>query len=149
MKTTRILLFIAFLLLSYIMHAQPYEHAGGIRAGYSSGITYKGFFLHRMSAIEVDALYNRHGLNLSALYEFHLEPFRKSRWLAYFGGGIFGGKWEGELSTGLAVIGGMEYTLREVPLNFGLDWKPMLNIYREFEPDFLDFGITIRYRFSL
>jgi hypothetical protein len=129
--------------------AQPYMHSVGIRAGYSSGISYKGFLLHRMSAFEVDFLYNRHGFNLGALYQYHLEPFKKnSRTFVYLGGGAFGGDWDEEFSIGLSAVAGMEYTLRDLPLNFSVDWKPMLNIYEVFEPDLLDFGLSIRYRFG-
>jgi hypothetical protein len=149
MKRLRNPILVTTLLLPLMLQAQPYAHAGGVRAGYSSGLTYKGFFLHRMTAIEADGYYNQHGLNLAALYEMHAEPFRSSRWLGWFGGGIYGGKWDGELSTGVCAIGGIEYTLRKVPLNFGLDWRPMLNIYRELTYDLLDFGVTIRYRFQL
>ena len=131
------------------LNAQPYMHSAGIRAGYSSGISYKGFRLHRMSAFEVDFLYNKHGFNLGALYEYHLEPFKKNtRTFIYLGGGAFGGNWDEELSLGVAAVAGIEYTLRDLPLNFSLDWKPMLNIYAVFEPDWLDFGLSIRYRFN-
>lgn len=130
------------------LKAQPYHHAAGIRAGYSSGISYKGFRLHEMWAIEADLLYNRNGLNLTALYEYHLEPFRNKRALIYLGGGAFGGDWKEEFSLGVAAVAGVEYTLRDQPLNFSFDWKPMLNIYALFEPDLLDFGLSIRYRFG-
>ena len=129
--------------------AQPYKHSAGIRAGYSSGISYKGFRLHRMSAFEADFLYNRHGFNLTALYEYHLEPFKKNtRTFIYLGGGAFGGDWDEQFSLGVAAVAGIEYTLRDLPLNFSFDWKPMLNVYEVFEADFLDFGLSIRYRFS-
>ena len=130
------------------LKAQPYGHSVGIRAGYSSGVSYKGFFMHRMAAIEADILYNRHGFNLSGLYEYHMEPFRNERFLVYLGGGAFGGNWDEEFSMGLVAVAGIEYTIRDVPLNFALDWRPMLNVYRIFAPDFLDFGISIRYRFG-
>jgi len=131
------------------MSAQPYMHSAGISAGYSSGISYKGFRLHRMSAFEVDFLYNKHGFNLGALYEYHLEPFKKNtRTFVYLGGGPFGGNWDEEFSIGVAAVAGIEYTLRDLPLNFSLDWKPMLNVYAVFEPDWLDFGLSIRYRFK-
>jgi opacity protein-like surface antigen len=147
LRTVLILLLITAPLAA--VHAQPYMHAAGIRAGLSSGISYKGFRLHRMSAAELDLLYNRHGFNLNALYEYHLEPFRKStRTFAYLGGGAFGGNWNDQFSIGVAVVAGLEYTLRDLPLNFSLDWKPMLNLYAEFEPEWLDFGLSIRYRFS-
>ena len=137
------------LLLSVSAAAQPYEHAGGVRAGYSSGLSYKGFFLHSMNAIEVNLAYNRHGLNISGLFLVHNEAFRNARWLPYFGGGLFGGEWENALSLGIVAVGGIEYTLPKTPLNFGIDWRPMLNAYRKFDYDFLDFGLTIRYRFKL
>jgi hypothetical protein len=149
MNTRFILLLLAVICIPAALSAQPYEHAGGIRAGYSSGLSYKGFFLHRMSAIEIDALYNQHGLNLAGMFVMHVEPFRNSRWLLYFGGGLFGGNWDQELSAGVAAIGGMEYTLRDLPLNIGLDWRPMGNLYKEGSYDLLDFGLTIRYRFTL
>jgi len=152
MKLHKILLpLVVSLLLSWQgeLKAQPYKHAAGIRAGFSSGITYKGFLQHRMSAFEIDFLYNKHGFNLGALYEYHLEPFRKSsRTFIYFGGGIFGGDWEDEFSIGMAAVAGIEYTIRDLPLNFSLDWKPMLNFYSVFEPEWLDFGLSIRYRFK-
>jgi len=130
------------------LSAQHYSHAVGIRAGYSSGISYKGFRLHRMSAIEAAFLYNRNGLNITALYEYHLEPFHSKRAFIYLGGGPFGGKWDNEFSLGVAAVAGFEYTIRDLPLNFSLDWKPMFSLYSQLEQDLLDFGLSIRYRFG-
>jgi hypothetical protein len=128
--------------------AQPYMHSVGIRAGFSSGISYKGFRLHRMGAIEGSILYNRHGFNLSALYEQHWEPFRDEKMRLYLGGGAFGGDWDEEFSLGVLAVAGIEYTFRDQPINISLDWRPMLNVYRVFGTDFLDFGLCIRYRFG-
>ncbi|MGW8316873.1 MAG: hypothetical protein ACWGNV_14840 [Bacteroidales bacterium] len=149
MKLPLFVLVIWMMMLSDGLSAQPYEHSGGVRAGYSSGLTYKGFFRYRMNAIEAGILYNRHGFNLTGLFEVHMEPFRNDRWLVFVGGGAFGGNWNGDISIGLAPVAGIEYVVRDLPLNFSLDWKPMANLYREMEVDFLDFGISIRYRFSL
>ena len=145
---TSLAVFLLFLMQEELQ-AQPYNHSVGVRAGFSSGISYKGFRLHKMSAFELDVLYNRHGFNLGGLYEYHLEPFKKnSRTFIYLGGGAFGGNWEEDFSLGVAVVGGIEYTLRDLPLNFSFDWKPMLNVYAVFEPEWLDFGLSIRYRFN-
>ncbi len=147
MKTIlRISLVLAIASISSSMAAQPYAHSAGVRAGYSSGLTYKGFLTHQMAAIEGDFLYNNHGFNVTALLEHHIEIFRNERSMVYMGGGAFGGSWDEEFSIGVAAIGGIEYTLRDIPLNFSLDWKPMLNIFADFEFDFLDFGVSIRYR---
>jgi hypothetical protein len=149
MKPFTIFLIFGMLALPATLRAQPYDHSAGVRAGYSSGISYKGFFRHQMSAIEADLLYNRHGFNITGMYEYHLEPFRNDRWLVYMGGGAFGGNWGGEFSLGLTATGGIEYIIRDLPINFSLDWKPMLNLYRLLEYDLLDFGLSIRYRFKL
>ncbi|HER07389.1 MAG TPA: hypothetical protein ENO20_00625 [Bacteroides sp.] len=131
------------------LKGQPYTHAAGVRAGYSSGITYKGFLRYSMSAFQVEACYNRRGLNLSFQYLVHWEPFRSRRWLVYSGGGAFSGQWDEKLSAGLSVSGGIEYMMRDIPVNFGFDWKPMVNLFGNPGVDLLDFGISIRYRFSL
>lgn len=149
MKPIKISLILGLCLLTAGLSAQPYEHAGGVRAGYSSGLTYKGFFRYKMTAVEADLLYNRHGFNLTGLYEYHMEPFRNDRWIVYVGGGAFGGDWEGAFSLGLTAIGGIEYIIRDLPINLSLDWKPMLNLIQVMEADFLDFGLSIRYRFKL
>lgn len=143
------LLILGILLAPAVLFAQPYEHAAGIRAGYTSAINYKGFFLHRMYAIEADVGYNNHGLHISALFENHWELFGNDQWFAYLGGGIFVGRWDEQFSMGIAGVAGIEYTLRKTPLNFGFDWRPMLNAYESFDKDLLDFGLTVRYRFKI
>lgn len=145
----KLLVFFGILLLPLSLMAQPYEHSAGVRAGYTMGINYKGFFLHRMNAIEAGVGYNRHGINISGLFLVHKELFGEKQWLGYFGGGLFGGEWDEELSLGITAVGGIEYQLRKTPLIFALDWRPMLNAYRSFGYDLLDFGVSIRYRFKL
>lgn len=140
---------IVCIIVPVALMGQPYEHAAGVRAGYSSGISFKSFLRYSMSAFQLDAFYNLHGLNLSVQYLCHLEPFRSSRWLICAGGGPFSGQWDQEIAAGLSVTGGIEYVMRDLPLNFGVDWRPMFNIYRNTGIDLLDFGISIRYRFSL
>jgi len=144
----RLALTLALALAGKELWAQPYMHSVGVRAGYSSGVTYKGFRLHRMGAYEGSILYNKHGFNLSALYEHHLEPFRNERFLVYAGGGAFGGDWDEEFSLGLIGVVGIEYNIRDIPLNLGVDWRPMFNIILSPDIDFLDFGLSIRYRFG-
>lgn len=143
------LLILGILLLPVTLLAQPYQHAAGIRAGYTSGLNYKGFFQHRLNAIEADVGYNNHGLNISVLFEHHWELFGSDQWFAYLGGGMFGGIWDEQFSMGIVGVAGIEYALRKTPLNFGFDWRPMLNAYEVFDNDFLDFGLTVRYRFKI
>ena len=144
----RLFLSLALAITGKELLAQPYMHSVGVRAGYSSGVTYKAFRLHRMGAYEGSILYNRHGFNLSALYEHHLEPVRNERFLVFAGGGAFGGDWNEEFSLGIIGVVGIEYTIRDIPLNLAVDWRPMFNIIQSTELDLLDFGFSIRYRFG-
>jgi hypothetical protein len=83
------------------------------------------------------------------LYEHHLKAFRSKRTHFLMGGGIYGGEWDGYPSAGLAAVGGFEWAVRDLPLVFSLDWRPMFNLYQALEIDLLDVGVTIRYRFQL
>ena len=146
----RMLIICSVLLIAQLsLTAQPYEHAAGVRAGFSSGITCKTFLRYSMSAFQLDGYYHTHGLYLGVQYLYHLEPFRTSRWLIFAGGGPFSGQWDDAVAAGVSVTTGIEYNMRDLPLNFGIDWKPMLNLYRNSDTALLDFGVSIRYRFSL
>ncbi|PID91133.1 MAG: hypothetical protein CSA96_09965 [Bacteroidetes bacterium] len=131
------------------LKAQPYEHALGIRAGYGSGLSYKAFFRHRMTAVRVDALYHEYGFSVSGALMYHWEPFRSDHWLFGVGGAGFAGKWDNATSLGINAVAEFSYVVRDLPLEFGLDWRPMLNLYRNTGTAFLDFGFVLRYRFSL
>lgn len=144
----KILFFVLFTSLFCNAVSQPYEHSGGIRAGYSSGLSYKGFFRYSLGAVEGDLLYNRNGFNVTILYELHYEAFRTKRVLLYGGGGLFGGNWEEHPSAGISPVAGIEFIVRDLPVNFSIDWKPMINVYRYFHYDVADVGISIRYRFQ-
>ena len=144
-KASSIILLIS---ISGILTGQVYNHSAGVRAGFSSGITYKGFF-NPVAAAGIDALYSRHGLNISAMYEYHIAPFRNERYQFYTGGGLFGGEWDSEFSLGICGIAGFEFIIRDLPIILSADWKPLFNAIKQtsFEP--LDFGISIRYRFEI
>lgn len=137
------------LMISASCLAQPYEHAAGVRAGFSSGLNYKFFFRHTVNALEGNVYYNRNGLNLAAYYSWNLEVFNSSQCFLYFGPGLFGGQWDEALSLGLGGQAGLEVVPRKVPLSFAIDWRPLFNLYKDFDVDLVDFGLCIRYRFSI
>ena len=143
-------LFLVFLFLNVAenLEGQAYTHSAGVRAGFSSGITYKGFFDNN-SAAALELLYNRNGLNISILYAYHIAPFDNERYMFYVGGGLFSGTWEDQFSLGISGVAGFEYVVREVPLVFSVDWKPMFNIIKETGYELVDFGISIRYYFEI
>jgi hypothetical protein len=138
-KVTLLMLFILFGALS----GQPYEHAVGIKAGYSSGIVYK-LFPDRSFALEGQALYNNHGFQFTALYEYHFMPYAKRRLYYYVGFGPHGGEWDNEFALGAAVCLGTEFVFRQAPLSLGLEWKPMVNLYKRFDYAIPDLAVTVK-----
>jgi len=149
MNTRRLIAGMILAWIPLLLFSQPYEHSAGIRAGYSSGLTYKAFFLFRPTAIEVTALYNNHGFQAAALLEIHRELDRKGQFMAFAGGGLAVGQREDEFAAGLVAAAGLEYCLRRIPLCFGIDWKPTLMVLRTTNYDLFDLGLYARYRFKL
>jgi hypothetical protein len=126
-----------------IVTAQPYEHAIGIKAGYSSGVVYK-MLTYRGGALAGQALYNNRGFQFTALYEYQFTPYAKKRLYYYGGGGIHAGNWEDEFALGIALSLGTEFVFRKAPLTAGLEWKPMVNLYRTFGYAIPDIALTVK-----
>lgn len=125
------------------LSAQPYEHAVGIKAGYSSGIVYK-FFPDRGGAVEGQALYNKHGFQFTALYGHHFTPYAKRRLYYYAGFGPYAGDWNEAFALGAAICIGSEFVFRQAPLSLGLEWKPMINLYKSFGYAIPDIAMTVK-----
>ena len=122
-------------------NAQEYKTALGLRAGTSSGLTIK-HFVGAKAAFEGLLTTKWDGFDMTGLYEVHNRAFDVDHLNWYYGFGGHVGFWNGtntpwgEYGTTYAVIGavgilGIEYTFDEVPINIGLDWKPVLNIIGE------------------
>lgn len=126
-----------------ILFAQPYKNAVGARAGYSSGITFS-HFIDREILVAGLALYNQHGFQFTALYEYQFSPYAKKRLYYYGGAGLHAGNWEEEFSLGAAVAIGSEFAFRKAPIIIGLEWKPMINFYRIFDFGIPDLAVTLR-----
>ena len=134
------------LILSFntvIVVAQPYEHAIGIKAGYSSGVIYK-MFADRNGALSGQALYNNHGFQFTALYDYQYTPYARKRLYYYAGGGVYAGNWEEEFALGIALSLGSEFIFRKAPLIAGLQWKPMVNLYKTFDYAVPDIALTVK-----
>ncbi len=137
--------------------AQDYDTGFGLRLGWSNGLTIKHFFSER-SAVEGILSTRWKGFDLTGLYEIHDEAFDLYRLRWYFGFGGHIGFWNGEntpwgvIGDNYTVIGidgilGIEYTFEGIPINIGLDWKPMFNLsgYSGFWAD--GGALSLRYTF--
>ncbi len=139
----RILLIILAVLFSAVLNAQAYKNAAGIRAGYSSGLNYR-HLAYRGMLYEGQALFNPTGFQFVALAGFQFTPHDKKRVYYYAGAGPYYGNWDGETAVGVALELGAEYVFRQVPLTMGVEWKPMVNLYKDFNYIIPDFGVTVR-----
>lgn len=130
-----------------------YINAIGIRGGNPTGVTYK-HFIGRYAVIEgiagVSFSYKdpkRLGASLTGLYEYH---FYLSEGLNLFaGGGMTLGGGKNLFILHADVIGGIEYTFYNFPLNISLDYKPY---YSPLNRDIgikgfglNEFGVSVRY----
>ncbi|MEX0982752.1 MAG: hypothetical protein WD577_14060 [Bacteroidales bacterium] len=138
----RCILLIFFITTGFLT-AQPYEHAVGIKAGYSSGVVYK-LFLDKNGVLDGQALYNSHGFQFTALYAYQFTPYAKKRLFYFAGVGPHGGNWDEEFALGVALNLGAEFVFRKAPLVMGLEWKPMVNLYKVSGYAIPDIGIAVK-----
>lgn len=133
-----------------------YINAIGMRGGNPTGVTYK-HFIGRYSVIEgivgVSFSYNdpsskRLGLSVTGLYEYHF--FLTEGFNAFAGGGISLGGGKDLIILNADVIGGLEYTFYNFPLNISLDYKPFYSPLNREEIGIkgfglMEFGVSVRY----
>jgi hypothetical protein len=116
-----------------------YESAVGLRGGFYKGLTIKHFISNKV-ALEGLLTSRYNGVNVTGLIEFHNQAFDTEGLNWYFGGGAHAGFYNGNYysyygnsnygtTIGFDGIIGIEYTLDFIPLNIGLDWKPMFNLF--------------------
>ena len=157
----KIFITIISICLSFTVFAQkgvskPYSSAfgGRIEMQHSGSPTFLGFsYKHYMvseKSIEVIALSDfGNGLEFYGLYQYNgsIPDFPpKLRWV--LGGGANLGTWTNDnLVFGLTGMLRIEYSLDEIPLNLGLDWKPVLNLVTNNSNRFwpTKIGLSIRY----
>ncbi len=150
--------FLTLIIMTFVMtfsYAQDYSTGIGVRGGYYNGLTIK-HFIGEHTAVEGLVFSRWQGIELAALYEIHANAFDVSRLNWYYGIGGHVGSYDGTnlpnspdvgLAVGIDGILGLEYNIREIPINISIDWKPSLNIigYRDSWGD--NGAVSIRYIF--
>jgi len=137
MKRTLITLVVIFLTVSFI-NAQEYRTGIGVRAGNFSGLTIKHFNSQR-TAVEGLITTRWQGFQATLLYEVHNRAFDVDHLNWYYGVGAHVGFYNGSHTYwgnygraytifGIDGILGIEYSFDEIPVNIGIDWKPVLNL---------------------
>jgi len=133
---------------------KPYSSAIGGRIEINKSETYFGptykHYLDFNKSYELMALTDfDHGVEFYGLMQYNgtiPDLPQKLRWV--LGGGVNLGSWTGDsFVLGLTGMMGIEYSFDEIPLNLGLDWKPVFNLVTENHDRFWPskIGISVRY----
>jgi hypothetical protein len=142
--------------IAVLASAQEYKTALGLRGGFSSGLTIKHFTSHK-AAFEGLLTTRWQGFVITGLYEIHNKAFDVNRLKWYYGGGAHIGFYNGNYvywgtyGTDYTIVGidgilGLEYTFSEIPINIGIDWKPVLNLVG-YSGLWSEGGISVRFVF--
>jgi hypothetical protein len=152
----KLLIGIAFMyLITTSLEAQNYKTAIGGRIGFFNGFTIK-HFIQNDKALEGLLSFRWNGFVITGLYEYQ-KPLKGVNNLDWFVGiGGHAGFWDGGhyywrdkrdsySVIGMDLIGGLEYTFDEVPINIGLDWKPAFNFIGDDHVWFDGLALSIRF----
>ncbi|MEL6141317.1 MAG: hypothetical protein AAFU67_06845 [Bacteroidota bacterium] len=148
------------------LFSQDYSTAIGLRLGPYYGLTVK-HFIASDRALEGILATRSGGFGITGLYEVHRPAFQTDRLNVFTG---FGGhlnvfehgdrrywEWDDDgnrrsfndgdtrLALGVDFIIGLEYTLTELPINFGVDWKPALNLIGDFGLSLNQLAASVRF----
>jgi hypothetical protein len=138
------------------LYASPYKYAIGVKM-YPSAISYKKFFAPN-KAIETLGYFTLDGFRATIIYEkYHpVEGNENLTWYAGYGGhlGIWSEEWKKNnpahnagIALGIDGILGLDYKLKNAPLNISVDWQPSFNFVGAsyFESGWA--GLGVRYTF--
>ncbi|HEU4470547.1 MAG TPA: hypothetical protein VFR58_05640 [Flavisolibacter sp.] len=144
MKASAALMFAIFFLCS-IANAQPYKMGLGLRfstadAVVGNSISFK-YFLKEQMAVETLLSFGD-PLAVGLLLAKH-RPFGEGFSWLYDGGGYVG--FSGPGRAGFQGILGIDYKAGTLPVNLSLDWKPELNLSKEFSFEPAVLGISARF----
>ena len=166
----QIYLIISILILSFNGFAEEPVKAVGIRGGLSSGFEYR-VFSGDLTSYKVLISTRKQGLQLTGMKEFHVPDafdIDQEEFTFVYGFGAHAGfeSWHrvsyyddiyhtpyterrsGPVA-GLDGLAAIEYSVREIPLVFGIEVKPYFNLFGEnfFQIQPFDFAFTVKYTF--
>ena len=131
----------------------PYQTALGVKVSSGVAASYKTFVTSK-NAFEAQSSFFREGIRLVGLYEFHFYAFDGVPGLAwYIGPGVHVGFWKknyrdkynSTADIGIDGVLGLDYRIKNAPINLSLDWQPSLSLLGNagLSPQFG--GFAIRY----
>lgn len=148
MKKKGMIAAVVLLLIAISGKAQDYKMGLGIRfstqdAAVNHSISFKYFFSESTAA---EALLSfGDPLALGLLVEKHKPVVNNLKW--FYGGGAYVGFGDNR-NVGAQGVLGLDYKFPSLPINLSMDWKPELNLYKEFSFEPAALGISARFIFK-
>jgi hypothetical protein len=108
-------------------NTSSYKNAIGVKVFDGAGITFK-HFMDDKSALEFIGYFWRQGTRVTGLYELHFDIDNTPGLKWYIGPGAHLGFYNNKYGDGAFVgidgVLGLDYKIKEAPLNLSLDWQP-------------------------
>ena len=138
---------------AYAQTTTTYETALGVKVSAGVAASYKKF-ITESNALEFQTMFFNKGVRLIGLYEFHFYNIEGLDGLGWYVGpgahvGFYYAKYKTVYNTiadiGLDGVIGLDYRLKNTPINFSLDWQPSFGLLGKsgIQPQFG--GLAIRY----
>lgn len=130
--------------------SHEYTTALGVKF-YPGAVSLKHFIKEKAAVEGLGYFWNR-GFRVAGLYEFHnyINGVEGLKWYVGPGAhvGFYSSKYGGGTAIGVDGVIGLDYKIKEAPINLSLDWQPSI----EFNGDYNGFsgnwgGLAIRYVF--
>lgn len=138
-------------LSSTCLNAQStYKTSGGVTIDFGTGQTMVGpsikHFFQPNHAGQFEVLFGNNYTIIEAFYQYHkqIENARGLQWYAGIGPGV--GLYDGGSNFLLRPLGGLDYKINDVPLNFHFDWRPTMTFY-DGDSDFEAARFSLGFRF--
>ena len=141
-----------FVSLNTNVNAQDYKTSLGLGIDFGTRGTIVGpsvkHFFNKNAAIQGEVLFERTSTLIQAFYQHHFPVKGAPNLNFYVGGGPGIDLYNYGSTVLIRPMAGLEYKIKEVPLAFNFDWRPMWFLYdgvNEIEP--AKFGLGIKYTF--
>lgn len=150
MTKIKLLLLIITLTVFSFFKSNAQNNAIGVRFSDDFSFTYKKK-IKGTTCGEFLLSVHKNSIAVTGLYEkYQQTPFSKYfTW--YYGGGAFIGIWSDDNNShafgGIRGVLGLNYHFTDIPFEISLDWMPTLTLFNDYDPNFVLFGLSLRYTF--
>ena len=136
-------------LLAFAAVASAQSKALGIRIGGDGEVSYQHWLGKNFVEADLGIGFAHKGVQLSGIYDFAI--FNKKGFCFYAGPGaqftfINSTNVDSKVSLGIGGQMGFEYDFAQIPLNIGLDWRPMW-LFGSNRSAWSSIALSFRYRF--